>query len=47
MGSPQIKGAIPVHWYVAGRCWTLLFKVKLINSVLKLLPAHKNTPVEV
>ena len=26
---------------------TLLFDVKLVNSVLKSLPAHKNTPIEV
>ena len=44
MGSPQIKGAMSGHLQVR-RTW--LFKVKLVNSVMRSLPAHKNTPIEV
>ena len=43
MGSSQIKGAIPKTDRTLVRR-TLLFDVKLVNSVLKSLPAHKNTP---
>ena len=39
MGSPQIKGAMSGH-LSGGR-------VKLVNSVMRSLPAHKNTPIEV
>ena len=42
MGSLRLKG----YTRTLGRR-TLLFDVKLVNSVLKSLPAHKNTPIEV